>query len=265
VTDTARLLHHRTEGPEDGPALILGPSLGTSTGLWDPQLPALARRHRVLRFDLPGHGGSPTGLLARPEPGATTIGDLASLVLALADHHGLERFHYAGVSLGGAIGTWLASRHPDRVASLGLVCTSAHFGGPGPWLERAALVRDKGMDPVVDATPARWFALPGTATTPRGAALLADLAAADPTGYAACCDALASLDLRDDLRRVTAPTLVVAGSGDVATPVPHAEELADGIRGAVLRILDAGHIAPTERPAEVTRLLVAHLDEHSRS
>src|SRR5215470_16214821 len=106
------LLHHSLDGPEGAPALILGPSLGTSLAVWEPSLPELARTHQVLRFDLPGHGGSPASVLPA---GTTTVADLARLVLDLADHHGWQRFAYAGVSLGGAIGAHLALHQPDRV------------------------------------------------------------------------------------------------------------------------------------------------------
>ncbi|WP_353074139.1 alpha/beta fold hydrolase [Amycolatopsis carbonis] len=72
---------------------------------------------------MPGHGGSPAELLRVD----ATLGDIAGLVLALADHLGIERFAYAGISMGGAAGLWLAMYHPDRVASLMLVSTSARF------------------------------------------------------------------------------------------------------------------------------------------
>ncbi len=94
------LLHHHVVGPADAPPLVLGPSLGTSKAVWEPQLPSLTRRFRVLRFDLPGHGGSPSAVLPDPAPGRTTVGHLASLVLALADQYGWDWFHYAGISLG---------------------------------------------------------------------------------------------------------------------------------------------------------------------
>ncbi|WP_413810713.1 alpha/beta fold hydrolase [Streptomyces sp. OE57] len=253
------LPHHRVQGAADAPLLVLGPSLGTSTTVWDPQATALARRWRVLRFDLPGHGGSSAGPLKDHESGGTTVGHLASLVLGLVDHLGRDRFHYAGISLGGALGTHLAVRHPERVASLALVCSSAHFGPPGPWRERAALVRREGTGPLLESAPHRWFADPGTAArTPLGSALLRNLATADPVGYAACCDALATYDLRSELARVTAPTLVIGGSHDTATPLEHAEELAAGIPGADLRTVATGHLA-MEDPQAVEEALSAHL------
>lgn len=206
-----RLLHHRTEGPAAAPPLLLGPSLGTSTGLWDAVAPDLSTAHRVVRWDLPGHGGSAADLIG---PGAT-VADLAALVMELADSLSLDRFSYAGVSLGGAVGLWLAVHHPERIDRLALVCSSAHFGEPGPWQERAALVRRDGLAPVAAGAAARWFT-PGF-TAPE---LLDDLRATDPSSYAACCDALAAYDLRLRLSEIRAATLVIAGREDPATP-PH--------------------------------------------
>ncbi|MGI5347698.1 alpha/beta fold hydrolase [Streptomyces sp. CA-250714] len=254
------LLHHRLDGPADGRPLILGPSLGTSFAVWEPQLAASVRHHRVLRYDLPGHGGSPTSVLADPAPGRTTVEELAGQVLALADHHGWPSFRYAGISLGGAIGTYLAVHRPERVDSLALVCSSARFGEPEGWRERAALVRGEGTRALLDQTPGRWFADPATtAASGTGSRLLADLAAVDSAGYAACCDALSTLDLRAELHRVTAPTLVVAGLQDPATPPPHAHELAEGIPGASLvELSGAAHLAGVERSDAVTAALLAH-------
>ncbi|MFG2605968.1 alpha/beta fold hydrolase [Streptomyces sp. NPDC048514] len=256
---TGTALHHLTEGPGDAPLLVLGPSLGTSAAVWEPHLRELAADFRLLRFDLPGHGGSGPGVLRDPSPGGTTMDDLARLVLDLADRYGRRRFHYAGISLGGAIGTALAALHPERVASLALVGSSATFGDPGRWHARAAEVRARGTGHLLADSPGRWFADAGAAATPRGAALLGDLAGADPTGYAACCDAVASCDLVLDLPRVTAPTLVVTGARDVATPASHAEELAAGIPGARLVTVGSGHL--TGSPAEA-RELTAVLRDH---
>ncbi|WP_329310084.1 bifunctional 3-oxoadipate enol-lactonase/4-carboxymuconolactone decarboxylase PcaDC [Streptomyces sp. NBC_01262] len=248
-------LHHRTDGAATAPPLILGPSLGTSLAVWDPQVPALARTHHVIRYDLPGHGGSPASLLRS----GATVADLGRLVLALAASLGVDRFAYAGISLGGAIGSWLAVHHPERIDSLALICTSARFGEPAGWHERAALVRAKGTDPVADSAATRWFT-EGFAGEPAAEALVADMRAADPEAYAACCDAIAAFDLRAELPGVSAPTLVVAGRQDPATPPSHGRELADGIPGASLtEVAHAAHLANVERPAPVLAALLGHL------
>jgi 3-oxoadipate enol-lactonase/4-carboxymuconolactone decarboxylase len=251
------LLHHRIDGPADGPPLVLGPSLGTSLRVWDAQVAGLARHHRTVRWDLPGHGGTPASVL----PGGTpTVADLAALVLDLADALGIGAFRYAGISLGGAVGIWLAAHHPDRVERLAAVCSSAHFGDGGAWRERAAQVRTEGLGGLAGGACARWFADGAFAAGPVPLRLVEDHRRADPVGYAACCEVLAGYDVRQDLGRVAAPTLVIAGREDPATPPAHARELADGIAGAALvEIPGASHLAPVERPGQVLGALLDHL------
>ncbi|SDN51358.1 bifunctional 3-oxoadipate enol-lactonase/4-carboxymuconolactone decarboxylase PcaDC [Actinacidiphila guanduensis] len=248
-------LHHRSDGPATGPVLLLGPSLGTSLRLWDAHVPRLAAGRRVVRWDLPGHGGSP----AADTP--ATVAALAALVLELADELGVARFDYAGVSLGGAVGAWLAVHHPDRVGSLALLCSSARFGTPGGWQERARAVRAGGLGELADSAPGRWFSpRSGFAATAAARALVDDHRTADPEAYAACCDALAGYDLRADLHRITAPTLVLAGRDDTGTPPAYARELADGIAdSALVEVPRAGHLAVAEQPSAVLAALRAHL------
>ncbi|WP_328718291.1 alpha/beta fold hydrolase [Streptomyces sp. NBC_00247] len=242
--------HFREDGAAGAPPLLLGPSLGTSTALWDAVVPGLSAAHRLVRWDLPGHGGSPAALIG---PGAT-VADLGRLVLSLADALALPRFSYAGASLGGAVGLWLAVHHPGRIDRLAVVCSSARFGEPEHWRDRAARVRASGTGPVAEGAEARWFT-PGF-TVP---ALLDDLRAADPGAYAACCDALASYDVRPLLPSIGAPTLVVAGREDPATPPAHAREIADAVPGAtLLELPGASHLAPAERPEPLVRALRAH-------
>ncbi|MGW1161341.1 bifunctional 3-oxoadipate enol-lactonase/4-carboxymuconolactone decarboxylase PcaDC [Streptomyces sp. NPDC002513] len=247
---THKLLYHRAEGPATAPPLLLGPSLGTSLALWDEIAPELSATHRVIRWDLPGHGGSAPDLIG---PGAT-VADLARLVLALADSLGAERFAYAGVSLGGAVGLHLAVHHPERVSSLAVICSSAHFNGAQPWLERAALVRREGLAPVAATAEERWFT--AGFTVPR---LVQDHREADPAAYAACCDALAAFDIRDRLPSITVPTLLIAGREDRATPPAHLREIADAVPGsALVEIPGASHLAPAQCPEAVLTALRAH-------
>ncbi|WP_405542225.1 3-oxoadipate enol-lactonase [Streptomyces phaeochromogenes] len=245
-------LHHRAEGPVTAPPLLLGPSLGTSTALWDKVAPELSVTHRVVRWELPGHGDSPAGLIG---PGAT-VADLAALVLALADSLGLDRFSYAGVSLGGAVGLHLAVHHPERIERLAVICSSAHFNGSRPWEERAALVRAEGLAGLAEGANSRWFT-PGF-TVPE---LVEDHRTADPDAYAACCDALAAFDIRERLPEIGAPTLLVAGRDDPATPPAHLREIADAVPGAALvEIPGASHLAPAQCPEAVLTALRAHFD-----
>ncbi|MHB9757589.1 bifunctional 3-oxoadipate enol-lactonase/4-carboxymuconolactone decarboxylase PcaDC [Streptomyces sp. BYX5S] len=246
----AHRLHHHTEGSPTAPPLLLAPSLGTSLALWDKVAPELSIAHHVVRWDLPGHGGSPADLITA----GATVADLAALVLALADDLGIDRFAYAGVSLGGAVGLHLAAHHPERLTRLAVICSSAHFGGAKNWEDRAALVREEGLAGLADNAPSRWFT-PGF-TDER---LVRDHRDASPEGYAACCDALAAFDLRDRLPEITVPTLLIAGREDPATPPAHLREIADAVPDAELvELSGASHLAPAERPEAVLGALRTH-------
>jgi 3-oxoadipate enol-lactonase len=250
-------LNHRINGPEGAPVVVLSNSLGASMEMWAPQVPALSVPFRVLRYDQRGHGGSPT------PPGPYDIPDLGGDVLDLLDQHGVERAHFCGLSLGGMTGIWLAANAPERIGRLVLLCTSAYFGLPGVYAERATAVRAEGTESVAEAGVERWFTEgfrarePGTVERFR-----AMIAAQDDEGYAECCGALDRLDLRDALPRITAQALVIAGAQDPATPPePHARLLAERIPGARLEVLDpAAHLANVERADAVTALILEHLD-----
>ncbi|MDA0636712.1 4-carboxymuconolactone decarboxylase [Nonomuraea sp. MCN248] len=238
-------LHHRVDGPACGPLLVLGPSLGTTLDVWQPQLPALTERWRVLRYDLPGHGGSPAA-------GGFTLDDLAQAVLGLVDE---AHFAVGGISVGGAVAATVALKAPERVRSLVMCCSSARFGEPGPWLERAASVRAEGVRSLAPTLASRWFT-----EGYDGSWVVDRLDQVDDESYAACCEALAGFDLRARLPEIAAPTLVVAGTEDPATPLEHALTLATGIPGALLATVPgASHLAGVERPGPVTAAMLRHL------
>jgi 3-oxoadipate enol-lactonase/4-carboxymuconolactone decarboxylase len=238
----------------------MGSSLGTDRHMWDAQVPVLARRYRVVRYELRGHGrsGSP-----RAE-GPVTIADLGSDVLRLMDQLGIASAHHVGLSIGGMVALWLAERHPERVERLAVVCSAPYLPPAEGWLTRAATVRREGMGAVVDAVMSRWF----TETYDdevRRAALRASFLAVDPEGYAQCCEAVAGMDLRPELPNVSAPVLLVAGDSDAATPPELSAGTADTLRaaGAEVRyevVADAAHISAVQQAPAVTRLILEHLD-----
>jgi 3-oxoadipate enol-lactonase/4-carboxymuconolactone decarboxylase len=246
--NTVELRYH-VSGPDDGPLLVLGPSLGTTTHVWAPQEAELSRSWRVLRYDLPGHGASPAA------KGAFSIEDLAREVLGLVD---TERFVVGGVSLGGAVAQAVAVMAPERVSDLVLCCASARFGEPGQWRERAARVRGEGMGWLAGMVTARWFTLGVDPELAEPVQTM--LLGTDPESYALACEAIAAFDNRERLPRITARTLVIAGDQDPATPVDHAEALAEGIPGARLAVVtDAAHLANLEQPQAVSRLMARFL------
>jgi 3-oxoadipate enol-lactonase len=177
VTDAVKL-HHALDGAVDGPALLLGGSLGTTLEMWEPQRAALEPIAQLVRFDHRGHGRSPV------PAGPYRIDDLGHDVLRLMDDLQLERANYCGLSIGGMVGQWLAINAPERLDRLILICTAAFLPPADPWLERAATVRSAGTPEVIaDVVVARWFTEPFADTHPETVARhRAMIAATDPGG-----------------------------------------------------------------------------------
>lgn len=247
-------LAYSLTGPPGAPVLVLGGSLGTTRDMWRPQVDALGGRYRLLAFDHRGHGASPA------PPGPYQIDDLGTDLLALLDALDLARVHYAGLSLGGMLGMWLASRAPDRVDRLALLCTAAYLPPAQGWLDRAATVRTHGMGAIASPVLARWFTPgypaghPDTVTN-----LRAQFVANPPEGYAGCCEAIAALDLRPALPGITAPTLVLSGADDLAIPPPLGAEIAAAVPDARFDVLPhAAHLASIEQAETVNTLLHKH-------
>ncbi|NGO73872.1 3-oxoadipate enol-lactonase, partial [Streptomyces boncukensis] len=249
----ATTLHHRIDGPDEAPVLVLGPALGATWHMWDRQIPELTRHWRVLRYDLPGHGGSP----ARS---SDSVVDLAQRLLATLDGLGVERFGYAGCSLGGAVGVQLALAAPQRVTSLALVSSSPRYGTPDSWRQRGVVVRTNGLDPIARSTPERWFT-PGFATAQPAIVEWAVqmVRTTDPGCYIAACEAFAAFDAADALGGIGVPTLVVVGAEDDTTPPAEARALVAGVPDARLALVPgAAHLTPVEQPGAVTDLLIRH-------
>lgn len=245
--------------PRSPVSLIVGPALGTSAETaWGPAGALLSKHHDTLAWDLPGHGRS------RPASAPFTVADLADAVVHLADDAGLERFAYAGVSIGGAVGLELAVRHPERLVSLTAICTLGQFGTPEGWRDRARQVRSEGLVIAPDAAT-RMFA-PGFADAhpARAEQLLQAMARVDATSYAFCCEALAGYDVREQLGTVTAPTLVIAAEHDRVCSMEDAETLALTVqRGRAEALPGAAHYAPPEQPERVAVLIAESIAEHA--
>ncbi|MET9774384.1 4-carboxymuconolactone decarboxylase [Streptomyces sp. NPDC006367] len=246
-------LQYRFDGPEDAPVLILGPSLGTTWHMWDRQIPELTQQWRVLRFDLPGHGGAPAHA-------ASSVADLTARLLATLDGLGVQRFGYAGCAFGGAVGIELALRHPERLASLALIAASPRFGTADEFRQRGVIVRTNGLDPIARSAPDRWFTGGFAAAQPAITEWAVQMVrTTDPGCYIAACEALAAFDVRGQLGQVGVPTLVLVGSDDQVTGPAEARTLVAGIPDARLAVVPgASHLVPVEQPAAVTDLLVRH-------
>jgi 3-oxoadipate enol-lactonase len=244
----------RIDGSPGAPALVLSNSLGTDLAMWEAQLPALAARFRVLRYDTRGHGASTV------TPGLYSIDQLGRDVLMLLDALKIPRAHFCGLSLGGMTGMWLAVHAPDRIERLVLASTTARIGTPEAYNQRIESVRKSGMTAVADAVIERWFTAGFRARAPEAIApFRAMLIATPPEGYAACCAAVRDMDQRDAIGRISHPTLVIAGTHDVATPPADGRAIAERIRGARYVELDAAHISNVEAAQRFTAEVLGFL------
>ncbi|MBI0432451.1 4-carboxymuconolactone decarboxylase [Roseomonas sp. KE0001] len=245
------LVHCVVEGEAEAPPLLLLHSIGTTQHVWDPQAPALARRFRVIRPDMRGHG------LSGVTPGDYTMAGLAGDLVALLDALGIERAHVAGLSIGGRIAQQLAADAPERVQSLLLIDTALEFPEPSLWQQRIDAVRQHGTEALVEAVMPRWVVDP---TTPSAQGLRRMLLRTDRIGYAAAAAALRDARAEDVRGRIRAPATVIMGEHDPASPLPAAEALRDSIPGARLVVLPAASHIPNYEAAEgLTAAMLAHL------
>lgn len=248
-------VHHELSGPVGAPVVAFSNSLGTDLSMWDPQAARISERMRVLRYDQRGHGRSPV-----PD-GPYSIEDLGSDLVALLDRLEIKRASLCGLSIGGMTCIWAAANVPDRVERLAVCCSSAHLDPEGSYRERAAVVRERGLESIAEAVLARWFTDGYAKTEPEVVERRRQNLLQTPReGYAGCCEALAGLDLRSSLSDVTAPTLVISGRDDPATPPEHGRLIADRIVGARFEVVDdAAHLANLQQPEVVGELIERHL------
>lgn len=245
------------DGDPAAPALVLSNSLGTTLEMWTPQVDALARHWRVIRYDTRGHGGSPV------TPGPYSFDALGADVLAVLDALDVQQAAFCGLSMGGHTGLWLGVHAAERLSALVVCNSAAKIGTAQAWQERAAAVRSggaNGMQALADSAPGRWFTEAFVQAQPVVVQQVqAGLARIDPEGYAACCEALASSDLRGELARITTPTLLLAGAADPVTTVADAEAMQAAIASSQLAVVQASHLSNVEAPQAFTTQLMHFL------
>jgi 3-oxoadipate enol-lactonase len=248
------------EGADDAPTLILSNSLGTNLHMWDRQIPALIERFKVVRYDSRGHGESTVA------EGPYSIAQLGADALAIMDALGIETTHWLGLSKGGMVGQWLLTHAPERIDRAILANTAPHMPPADLWNERIRSVRASGMSSITPAVLDRWFTRNFQSRDPdavkQAEAMLLQTAA---EGYAACCAAVRDMDMREALRRVEKPVLVIVGQHDPATPPERGQLIADTIAGARLVRLDAAHLSNIEAPEAFNEAVVAFLTESAAS
>lgn len=245
------------DGDRDAPPLMLSNSLGTTLEMWAPQVAELSRHHRLIRYDARGHGGSPV------TSGPCSFEDLGQDALAVLDALEVEQAAFCGISMGGHTGLWLGLHAAPRFTGIAVCNSAARIGSPEGWLERATFVRKGGlaaMRALAESSPGRWFSEAYVQSHPDEVrAAQAWIAGIAPQGYAACCEALAASDLRDELHRITTPMLFLAGASDPVTTVADAQAMQASVAGAGLAVVQASHLSNLEAPQAFNQAILEFL------
>lgn len=253
-------LHYQAHGPADAIPIVLLHGLGSSAADWAFQVPALARRYRVLAPDLRGHGRSPR------LRGRVTVDAMARDVAALLAALDAPPAHVVGLSLGGCVAQALALDQPARVRSLVLVNTFARPASAGPRSTLRLVTRlglltcapmrtvaahvARGLFPRADQRELYLAAVASLSSNPRGT-------------YFASLRALAGFDVRRRLRALRCPTLVIAGDRDRTVPLAAKRLLHGSIADAELLVVgDSGHATPYDQAERFNAALLAYLDAH---
>jgi 3-oxoadipate enol-lactonase len=241
-------------GSDGAPALMLSNSLGTDLHMWDDQVGEWSKHYRVIRYDRRGHGrsGAPQGPYSMERFGRD--------VIAVLDALKVKKTNWCGLSMGGMVGQWLGANAPDRVEKLVLSNTNSYYADKAPWDDRIKAVRENGLAQLVDMNMQRWFSEDFRKRAPDVLARMNGIfLATDPVGYVGCCAAIRDMDFRASNPSIKAPTLVIVGAKDPATPPAQGEAIAKQIPGAKLASLDAAHIANLEQPKAYTETVLNFL------
>jgi 3-oxoadipate enol-lactonase len=249
-------LHVEIAGPERAPALMLCNSLGTDLHMWDPQLAPFSQDFRLIRYDRRGHGKS--GVTKGPY----SMDMLGRDALAIINGLGLQKVSWCGLSMGGMVGQWLGANAPDRVERLVLANTACYYPVKDFWADRIKLVSEKGLTALAKPNMERWFTADFRDREPDTVARMTEMFVATPVdGYLGCCAAIRDMDHREFLPRITAPTLVIAGRSDLATPMEGAVYIQKHIPGAALTMLEAAHISNIEQAGAFTGEVLGFLTQ----
>jgi 3-oxoadipate enol-lactonase len=247
-------INYRFDGDEKKPVLVLSNSLGTNYTMWDDQIPAFSQHFRVLRYDQRGHGGSDV------TPGPYSIARLGQDVVAMLDGLKLDKVNFLGLSMGGMTGMWLGIHAGKRFDKLILSNTSAHTTMPDAWTQRIAAVKKDGMEALAATLPDRWFTEGFRKSNPQAVQRICALAAkTSAAGYIACCEAIREMNQLEDTRKITNPTMVIAGASDPATPPAAGKAVADRIPGAKYVELPAAHLSNVELGERYTQEILGFL------
>ncbi len=244
------------DGPAAGPPLMFSNSLGASLEMWDAQVAYFAKRFRVIRYDVRGHG------MSSCPPAPYSMAALAQDALRILDALHIHKTDWVGCSMGGMVGMWLLTHHRDRIGKGVLGNTSPFMGPPATdWNARIRMAHAEGMGAIAEAMKPRWFTRRMNETNPAEVTRITDqVRKASLTGYTGCCGAIRDMDQRESIKSITNPVLVLIGAEDPATSPAMGEIIARNIPGAEKVVIPAAHISNCEIPDQYNQAIAPFLE-----
>jgi 3-oxoadipate enol-lactonase / 4-carboxymuconolactone decarboxylase len=239
------MINYNIEGDKNLPVLVFSNSLGTDWTMWNAVTPKLLPFFRILRYDTRGLGKSTLGSKKN-----FFIKDLAEEVLAILDKENIEKCYFCGLSMGGLIGQYLAIHHANRLEKLIICNTAAKIGVENTWNERITHVLEHGTASIWAATLSRWFTPDFQNDVAQFEHIKTVFCASDSVGYTANCAAIRDADFRNDLSKITTPTLVIAGAKDPVTTVADGQFFIEHIPNTQMVVLETAHLSSVEKPTE---------------
>jgi 3-oxoadipate enol-lactonase len=230
--------------------------------MWDPQMPVLAKKFKVLRFDTRGHGQSSA------PAGEYTLEQLADDLKGLLDALGIKQTHYAGLSMGGMIAQAFALKYPGVFQSMVLADTTSRRppNAAQMWGERIQNAQAKGMGAIVQGTLERWFTEPyRNARKDVMERIGNDIRNTPVAGFVGCCHAISKVDYLDRLKEIKVPALVMVGEQDHGTPPEAARAIQANLPGSELKIIpSAAHLSNVEQADEFNKSMTDFLSRVAR-
>jgi len=253
-------INYEVEG--NGPWLTLSHSLACNLHMWDPQMPALTKKFKVLRFDTRGHGQTSA------PAGEYTLEQLADDLKGLLDALGIKQTHYAGLSMGGMIAQAFALKYPGVFQSMVLADTTSRRppNAAQMWGERIQNAQTKGMGAIVQGTLERWFTEPyRNARKDVMEKIGNDIRNTPVNGFVGCCHAISKVDYLDRLKEIKVPALVMVGEQDHGTPPEAARAIQANLPGSELKIIaSAAHLSNVEQADEFNKAMTDFLSRVAR-
>ncbi len=243
---------YRLEGPAGAPVIMLSNSFLTDCGMWDFQVPAFTAKHRVLRYDSRGHGGT------EATPGAYSIELLATDAVALLDALDIPRVHFMGLSMGGMVAQMMAAKHASRLLSVCLCDTACRLPPPSAWNDRIELAKKDGAAAFKKPMTERWLTQGFRERHPEIVEKFgAMIARTSLDGLIGCAQGIRDMDLTPILAEIGVPTQIIVGEHDFGTPISAAEFLHAQIAGSRLAVIKgAAHLPNVEQTVTFDRTVL---------